>query len=72
MRTILVARRVFRNSSLRKQWRGTLSLKRRVIETVVDEVNGKVPVIAGTGCVSTRETIQLSKDEKDIGVDAAL
>lgn len=46
--------------------------RRRVIETVVDEVNGKVPVIAGTGCVSTRETIQITKDAKDIGVDAAL
>ena len=43
-----------------------------VIETVVDEVNGKVPVIAGTGSMSTQETITLTKDAKDLGVDAAL
>jgi 4-hydroxy-tetrahydrodipicolinate synthase len=46
--------------------------RKRVIEIVVDEVNGKVPIIAGTGAISTRETIQLTKDAKNIGVDAAL
>jgi len=46
--------------------------RKRVIEIVVDEVNGKVPVVAGTGAISTRETIQLTKDAKSIGVDAAL
>lgn len=46
--------------------------RKKVIETVVDEVNGKVPVIAGTGSMSTRETIMLTKDARDLGVDAAL
>ena len=44
----------------------------KVIETVVDEVNGKIPVIAGTGSMSTRETITFTKDAKDLGVNAAL
>jgi len=44
----------------------------KVIETVVDEVNGKIPVIAGTGSMSTKETIMFTKDAKDLGVDAAL
>jgi len=44
----------------------------KVIETVVDEVNGKIPVIAGTGSMSTKETITFTKDAKDLGVDAAL
>lgn len=44
----------------------------KVIETVVDEVNGKVAVIAGTGSMSTRETILFTKDAKDLGVDVAL
>jgi len=44
----------------------------KVIETVVDEVNGKTLVIAGTGSMSTRETITFTKDAKDLGVDAAL
>jgi 4-hydroxy-tetrahydrodipicolinate synthase len=46
--------------------------RRRVIETVVDEANGKIPVVAGTGSMSTWETIQLTKDAKDAGADAAL
>ncbi len=46
--------------------------RRRVIETVVDAVNGRVPVIAGTGAISTKETIQLTKDAEDVGADAAL
>jgi len=46
--------------------------RRKVIETVMDEVNGKIPVIAGTGSMSTKETIAFTKDAKDLGVDAAL
>jgi 4-hydroxy-tetrahydrodipicolinate synthase len=46
--------------------------RKRVIEIVVDEVNGKVPVIAGTGSMSTRETILLTREAKDLGVDAGL
>jgi 4-hydroxy-tetrahydrodipicolinate synthase len=43
-----------------------------VIKTVLDETNGKVPVVAGTGTTSTQETIALTKDAADLGVDAAL
>ncbi len=39
----------------------------RVIEIVIDEVNGRVPIIAGTGAPSTRETINLTQDAKDRG-----
>jgi 4-hydroxy-tetrahydrodipicolinate synthase len=46
--------------------------RKRVIETVMDEVNGQVPVIAGTGSMSTQETITLTKDAANLGVDAAL
>jgi len=46
--------------------------RRRVIEIVVDEVGGRVPVIAGTGAPSTRETITLTQDAKDVGGDAVL
>jgi len=46
--------------------------RRRVLEIVVDEVNDRVLVIAGTGASSTRETIELSKHAKDAGADAAL
>jgi 4-hydroxy-tetrahydrodipicolinate synthase len=44
----------------------------KVIKTVVEEVSGKVSVVAGTGSMSTQETITFTKDAKDLGVDAAL
>jgi len=44
----------------------------KVIETVLDEINGKAPVIAGTGSMSTKETITLTRDAANLGVDAAL
>lgn len=43
--------------------------KIEIIKVVVDEVNGRVPVYAGTGCVTTGESIELSKIAKDLGVD---
>lgn len=43
--------------------------KRQVLETVVEQVKGRVPVYAGTGCVSTRETIQQSRMAKEVGAD---
>jgi len=46
--------------------------RKRIVKTVVDEVNGKVPVVAGTGSMSTKETILFTKDARDLGVDAAL
>ena len=44
----------------------------RVIEIVIDEVNGRVPVMAGTGSNSTREAIEMTKQAMDLGVDASL
>lgn len=44
--------------------------KLAVIKTAVDEVKGRVPVYAGTGCVSTKDTVDLSKKAEDLGVDA--
>lgn len=45
---------------------------RRVTETCIDEVKGRVPVIAGCGSNSTREAIGLTKHAEDAGADAAL
>ncbi len=44
----------------------------KVIEIVVDEAKGKIPVIAGTGSNNTVEAVHLTKAAKDIGADAAL
>jgi len=46
--------------------------KQKVIEIAIDEVRGKVPVVAGTGCPSTRDTVQLTAWAKDAGATAAL
>lgn len=43
--------------------------KIRVMEIFVGEARGRVPVYAGTGCVSTKDTITLSMKAKEIGVD---
>jgi len=43
--------------------------KKKVLEVVIEETNGRVPVYAGTGCISTRETIQQSKMAMDMGAD---
>ena len=32
--------------------------KQLVLETVIEQCNGRVPVYAGTGCISTKETIE--------------
>ncbi|HVN70379.1 MAG TPA: 4-hydroxy-tetrahydrodipicolinate synthase [Desulfomonilia bacterium] len=44
----------------------------RVIDITVEEVNKRVPVIAGTGSNSTGEAIRLTRHAKEIGADAAL
>jgi len=41
-----------------------------VTETCVDEVNGRAPVVAHIGEISTRETIRLGKQIARLGVDA--
>lgn len=44
----------------------------RVIELTVKFVNGKVPVIAGTGSNSTHETIELTEKAKKLGSNMVL
>jgi 4-hydroxy-tetrahydrodipicolinate synthase len=46
--------------------------KKAVIKIVVDQVNGRVPVIAGTGSSGTDQTVEMTKYAKDAGVTAAL
>ncbi|MWV17065.1 4-hydroxy-tetrahydrodipicolinate synthase [Pseudomonas sp. L-22-4S-12] len=43
-----------------------------VIRRVVDQVNGRIPVIAGTGANSTREAVELTQNAKSVGADACL
>lgn len=43
--------------------------KRAVLETVIDQVAGRVPVYAGTGAISTKETIEQSQMAEAAGAD---
>jgi len=43
-----------------------------VIRRVVDQVNGRIPVIAGTGANSTSEAVELTENAKTAGADACL
>ncbi|WP_166359903.1 4-hydroxy-tetrahydrodipicolinate synthase [Pseudomonas akapageensis] len=43
-----------------------------VIRAVVKQVNGRIPVIAGTGANSTREAVELTRNAKEAGADACL
>lgn len=45
---------------------------KKVIQIVVEEVKGKIPVIAGTGSNSTREAEELTLFAKNVGTDGAL
>jgi len=43
-----------------------------VIRKVVEQVNGRIPVIAGTGANNTAEAVELSKFAKKVGADYCL
>ena len=43
-----------------------------VIRRVVEQVNGRIPVIAGTGANCTREAVELTRNAKSVGADACL
>jgi len=45
--------------------------KKKVINIAIDEVNGRAPVYAGTGALTTREVIDVTKMAADLGADAA-
>ncbi|MDK2934660.1 MAG: 4-hydroxy-tetrahydrodipicolinate synthase [Clostridiales bacterium] len=50
----------------------TFDEKVKLYQTAVKVVNGRKPIIAGTGCASTKETIALTKAAADIGIDTCM
>lgn len=46
--------------------------RRRVVELVLEEANGQVPVMAGAGANDTKEAVELSKEMHSIGVQGLL
>ena len=43
--------------------------KVEIMEITIEQVAGRVPVYAGTGCITTTDTIRLSKKAQKLGVD---
>ena len=53
------------------EWYGLdFNQKREILETVMEENNKRLPIYAGTGATTTKETIHLTKLATEIGVDA--
>ncbi|MDD1675949.1 MAG: 4-hydroxy-tetrahydrodipicolinate synthase [Methanomicrobiales archaeon] len=50
----------------------TFNEHEKVIETTVEVVNGKIPVVAGTGSNNTTEAVLLTKAAKNLGADGVL
>ncbi len=46
--------------------------RKRVVEVTVDEVNGKVPVVAGAAAVSTHDTITYARAAEEAGADGVM
>ncbi|MFQ5832216.1 MAG: 4-hydroxy-tetrahydrodipicolinate synthase [Candidatus Thorarchaeota archaeon] len=46
--------------------------RKKLLKLAVEFVDGRVPIVAGTGQHSTRATVELTKYAADIGCDAAL
>ena len=43
--------------------------KEEILEAVIDQVKGRIPVYAGTGCISTQDTVYMSKRAQELGAD---
>lgn len=44
----------------------------KLMETAVKAARGRKPVIAGTGCASTKETIALTREAEKLGIDLCM
>lgn len=47
----------------------SLEERKQVLETVVAQTSGRVPVIAHTGCIDTGSTVELSKHAQQVGAN---
>ena len=52
--------------------RMSLDQRKQAMRIAVDEVAGRVPIIAGTGCHGTDESVELSQYADSLGIEACL
>lgn len=43
--------------------------KEEILEATIDQVKGRIPIYAGTGCISTRDTVYMSERAEEMGAD---
>ena len=63
---------IMTNGSTTEFYANSIEEQKTIIKTVVDVVNGDVPVIAGTSMAGTRETLKMTKYAESVGVDCAM
>jgi 4-hydroxy-tetrahydrodipicolinate synthase len=63
---------VMTNGSTTEFYANSIEEQNTVIKTVVDVVDGKVPVVAGVSQAGTGETIKMAKSAQEAGADCAM
>lgn len=61
---------LFSSGSQGESFALTAEEKKRILDIVIDENDGRAFVIAGTGAVTTKESIELTRYAEDAGADA--
>ena len=72
MTDVLQVDGIFCAGTMGEFWALTKEERKRVVEIVVDEAQGKCKVIAHTGHHSPNETIELTQHAEDVGADFAI
>lgn len=63
---------LFAAGSTGEGWALSMEEKKRVFEIVIEEANGRAPVYCGTGAITTRAAIHLTKIAEECGANAAV
>jgi 4-hydroxy-tetrahydrodipicolinate synthase len=63
---------IMTNGSTTEFYANSIEEQRNVIKTVVETVDGRVPVIAGTGQPGTKETLRMTRYAEEVGADCAV
>jgi len=46
--------------------------RKQIWKIVLDQTNGRIPVLAGTGAISTKESLMFTEEAKNIGCDGVM
>jgi 4-hydroxy-tetrahydrodipicolinate synthase len=63
---------IMTNGSTAENYANSVEEQREIIKTVTKYVDGRIPVVAGTGLAGTKETIKMTKFAEEQGADCAM